>query len=978
MLLFLSYSGVAQTFDINYKTPTTLGTISDPLINEASGLAISYSTNDAFWLHNDSGDGPNLWLINKSGDVLNHGIVKQKNGNNASSRDWEDIASFEKDGKSYLIIGNFGDNPVNKTEYYLYILEEPEYNAQSTNDNAYEILKTITYQYENGSQNCESIGVDVENEQIILVSKSSVGGNKIVYELPLSVTSDDITTTAKIIGQFPMDGTTAMDISNDGQHAIVLTYKDAYEFTRYEGATWEDAFKRAPRQITMPVRNGGEAIAYGKNAIDLYLVREGKSSPVWLVEGEVEQGVLFQVDMRLQTDLYNKQVWVNIEGQANPILMTDHDENGIFAAKVDLPLNTEYVYSFSYQNGESTDNDIVVENTASACANDNGKREVYIGKKNLLLKKVIFNNCDESPNFYIIDHCESVSGWKNAGLSLNTSDKKQGNASVEYSGDQNVEFEKILAEPTHANGTEEGTVLEFWYYISDVSKLDASNQVEITSSGKSDTDEYGWNIDKNNLVNGWNFMELKISEANKTGNPDLTAINYFRLYRKKTGAITSRIDDIQLIGENNPRESDASLSSITIDYGKFTEAFSPGILTYTVEIPFGIETPPTVSATATQLGKAVMTVQQAATMTETATIDVTSEDGTNQRTYTIAFVSSDGKYLDPCEDKTGWNPGAIILNSEDNKQGEYCFENTTSDNLEFSKNFSTPHNANGTPKDVTLSFWYYVSDVSLFDEANQVEITSSGKADEDEYSWSITKSNLNTGWNHIQLNVGEAAITGNPDLEAINFFRIYRKKTGSVTTRIDAINLYGESEEDKEDEENEETKSNDANLGSLNINNGTLSPSFSSDILDYTVEVPEGATNIPEVTATASDQENASILITQANSLEDKTTIEVTAEDGTTKTYTITFLVNIPTSISVNKADLGLYIFPNPIIDVLTIRSQSDLQKVEIYTIGGHKKYSINTLSTVVKINIQHWEKGIYILKITTKEGKILTQKVIK
>ena len=36
--------------------------VRDPLILEASGLAVSRTTKDAVWIHNDSGDVPRLFL----------------------------------------------------------------------------------------------------------------------------------------------------------------------------------------------------------------------------------------------------------------------------------------------------------------------------------------------------------------------------------------------------------------------------------------------------------------------------------------------------------------------------------------------------------------------------------------------------------------------------------------------------------------------------------------------------------------------------------------------------------------------------------------------------------------------------------------------------------------------------------------------------------------------------------------------------
>ena len=212
-LCFFAFTSIveSQVSKVNYDAPEEVGRIQSKRINEASGMAFSYKTDDAFWVHNDSGDGPNLYLINKSGALLTLGQVS-----GATSADWEDMASFVVDDKSYLIIGDFGDNGRSRDTYRLYIIEEPTYNPNGSNASSYPILRTITYQYDNGSQNCESIGVDVSLGKIILFSKSHDNEVRYVYELPLSVESGSETKTAVRIASLSSDDTTAMDISNDG------------------------------------------------------------------------------------------------------------------------------------------------------------------------------------------------------------------------------------------------------------------------------------------------------------------------------------------------------------------------------------------------------------------------------------------------------------------------------------------------------------------------------------------------------------------------------------------------------------------------------------------------------------------------------------------------------------------------------------------------------------------------------------------
>jgi hypothetical protein len=72
--------------------------------------------------------------------------------------------------------------------------------------------------------------------------------------------------------------------------------------------------------------------------------------------------------------------------------------------------------------------------------------------------------------------------------------------------------------------------------------------VELSSAGKSDVDEYQWTMPA--LSEGWNMISLELSKASKIGTPDLTAINWFRIYSsgKAVGInLKTRVDAIQLV-----------------------------------------------------------------------------------------------------------------------------------------------------------------------------------------------------------------------------------------------------------------------------------------------------------------------------------------------------------------------------------------------------------------------------------------------
>jgi len=149
---------------------------------------------------------------------------------------------------------------------------------------------------------------------------------------------------------------------------------------------------------------------------------------------------------------------------------------------------------------------------------------------------------------WLIDNCDRESGWSSSNTKSISSNYKEGSGSLKSIGSGTDDFKRTFAT---TNG-QDATALEFWYYIDNPSRFDSSNQVELGSDGRPDNREYNWRIDKSTLSSGWNLIKLDFEDANITGGtPDKTRLNWFRLYRRKNGSTTSRIDFIRLTNNNN-------------------------------------------------------------------------------------------------------------------------------------------------------------------------------------------------------------------------------------------------------------------------------------------------------------------------------------------------------------------------------------------------------------------------------------------
>ncbi|MFQ3181391.1 MAG: hypothetical protein ACI9Z4_000985 [Polaribacter sp.] len=74
-----------------------------------------------------------------------------------------------------------------------------------------------------------------------------------------------------------------------------------------------------------------------------------------------------------------------------------------------------------------------------------------------------------------------------------------------------------------------------------------------------------------------------------------------------------------------------------------------------------------------------------------------------------------------------------------------------------------------------------------------------------------------------------------------------------------------------------------------------------------------------------------------------------------------------------NLADVDVY--PNPAINVLNVSIQNvSIYKIEVYNLLGKKVLT----STKSKINVENLPKGVYLLKVQSEDGGLLTKRMIK
>jgi hypothetical protein len=171
--------------------------------------------------------------------------------------------------------------------------------------------------------------------------------------------------------------------------------------------------------------------------------------------------------------------------------------------------------------------------------------------------------------------------------------------------------------------------------------------------------------------------------------------------------------------------------------------------------------------------------------------------------------------------------------------------------------------------------------------------------------------------------------------------------------------------------------SNNANLKNISVTPGLLVPHFDVNIMNYTVNFVD---NAPYGVVVMSEPEDVNARISgngyyPLNTNHQTIDIVVTAEDGTTKTYTIT--VTSPISgINEIEENHRVIIYPNPVKREFFIKSDSVVKNIKIYNPSGicvKKETSINSN----KIDISGLSSGLYFIYIYMENCSVIRKLII-
>jgi hypothetical protein len=251
-----------------------------PGLTEASGLARSHVHPGRLWTHNDSGSPAELYAVPlEDGSPVTAFPLRR-----GFNLDWEDLASFVRDGRPYLLVADVGDNWAFRGQVSLHWVEEPA-DLESVRDLG--PVYTRHFSYPDGPRDVEAVAVDPDSLAVYLISKRDDPPR--LYRLALDGLPPPAVNRAEALGSLRLPDRakgrrarwiTALDFDGRGRRAAVLSLSQVYLYDRRPEESWASAFSRLPRVIPLPRLRQAEGLALNAAGDQLWVNSEGRPMPL--------------------------------------------------------------------------------------------------------------------------------------------------------------------------------------------------------------------------------------------------------------------------------------------------------------------------------------------------------------------------------------------------------------------------------------------------------------------------------------------------------------------------------------------------------------------------------------------------------------------------------------------------------------------------------------------------------------------------
>lgn len=275
-LIFIT-SGCAHRIEnptTDFRQPEKLATLKGKKMKEVSGIAHSKQNPGYLWGHNDSGNDPEVFLFDKS---LNIKLTVTLKG--AENRDWEDMAvgPGPEAGKSYIYVGDIGDNNADHKYKSIYRFEEPLLNENVTKLDI-DKFDILTFELPDKRKDSETLLIDPRTRDLFIVSKREEP--VWLYQIKSPSFKNDTVTATKVIS-LPLSRIVGGDISPDGKKVLLKNYESVYYWNLTNEKTIVQLLEKKPFEVPYEIEPQGEAIAWDTEIKGFYTLSEknvGKDS----------------------------------------------------------------------------------------------------------------------------------------------------------------------------------------------------------------------------------------------------------------------------------------------------------------------------------------------------------------------------------------------------------------------------------------------------------------------------------------------------------------------------------------------------------------------------------------------------------------------------------------------------------------------------------------------------------------------------
>lgn len=253
--------------------PERGGAVENIELDELSGLAASLHHADVLYGLNDSGDSARIFAFSTTGAHLATFELED-----ARNEDWEDVARAPCASGDCLWIADIGDNDLLRTEYQIYLMEEP---ASIEPGDHVVPAERLDFTYPDGSHDAEVLLVHPRTGAVTIVTKVEDGPAS-VYELPSLLPGARLLATR--VGEVdPPDGRakfTGGAVHPDATGILLRTNSRLFYWVMDPEQTVAEALTGDACQLPLAVEVQGEAVAWLGGGEGFMTIGEGPNPAI--------------------------------------------------------------------------------------------------------------------------------------------------------------------------------------------------------------------------------------------------------------------------------------------------------------------------------------------------------------------------------------------------------------------------------------------------------------------------------------------------------------------------------------------------------------------------------------------------------------------------------------------------------------------------------------------------------------------------